>query len=218
MPIDKIIFKLGGYTPLSACSRWPFIILGLTGSIGMGKSTTSNLLKVMNVPVFDSDRVIHSLLLGTGRAFQKVAERFPNVVFDGIIDRKKLGSIVFHDSAARRDLETLLYPMLLLEREKFFKFHSLNRSRLVVLDAPLLYEKRLDTLCDYILVMTAPSFVQSQRVLSRVGMSVDKYNAILKSQMSDSTKRFLASKVIFSGLGRHTTWRRLVKTLSDLRK
>jgi dephospho-CoA kinase len=214
----KLSSKPGGRVNGSIVRRWPFLIIGLTGSIGMGKSTAANLLKVMNIPLFDSDRVVHALLTRTGAAFPFVVKRFPEALMGGSLDRATLGELVFFNSKARTDLENILYPYIILERTRFFRFHSINRSQMVVLDVPLLYEKGLDALCDYVFVVTAASFIQSQRVLARRGMTEDKYSAILKSQLPDSAKQFFASKVIFSGLGRHETCRLLAKSVSNFKK
>lgn len=193
--------------------RWPFFILGLTGSVAMGKSTAGVLLRRMGLPVFDADAAVHDLTSANGRVVAEIAERFPEACQNGHVDRRLLGEIVFNDRAALRDLEGILHPKVRAARKQFFQYHALQRTRCVVLDIPLLYETQGQDACDAVLVVSAPAFLQRQRTLGRPGMSEEKFRGILARQTPDSVKRRLADRVIPSGLGKRETWRHLKTAL-----
>lgn len=193
---------------------WPTKIIGLTGSIGMGKSTAAHMMKRMGVAVFDADAEVHKLMGPNGAALPALRKRFPEVVGPTGVDRQTLGQAVFGNDQALRDLESILHPMVGQRRLVFLRAHSLRRARCVVLDIPLLLESKKPTFCDEVLVVSAPRFLQRQRVLQRLGMTEDKFSAILARQMPDQKKRRLADAVVYSGLGKHVTWRflhRIVK-------
>jgi dephospho-CoA kinase len=201
-------------------NRHPYAvkIIGLTGSIGMGKSTAARMIKCMGIAVFDADATTHRLMGPKGTALPHIEERFPGIVGSQGVDRKRLGDIVFKDKAALNDLEAILHPMIGQEKESFLKRHALRRSGRVVLDVPLLFETDGQNRCDAVLVVTTPKFLQRQRVLARVGMTDEKLAGILSHQMPDQYKRRLATAVVTSGLGIAVTWRKLRQVLvSDLR-
>jgi len=188
-------------------------IIGLTGSIGMGKSATASLLRLMKVPVFDSDACVHALL--TGRAMQLILKEFPTVLDtkSGQIDRAALGRIIFQSAEAKQKLESILHPLVWEEQRKFIaKAQRAGKDR-VVLDIPLLFETGRNRVCDEVITVTAPHFLQKQRVLSRRGMSSEKYKSILKSQLPDHEKRKLADFIVPTGLGRAFTLQKLKKIL-----
>lgn len=191
-------------------------VIGLTGSIGMGKSETARMLRVMGVPVFDSDAAVHALTARNGPALPAIAARFPGVVENGVLDRRKLGAIVFKDPSALKILERILHPMVGEKRERFIAAARRAGWKKVVLDVPLLFETGGDKRCDAVLVVSAPAFIQRQRVLRRPGMSAEKLTDILKRQMPDAEKRKRADRVIHSGLGRAVTWRELSKAMREL--
>jgi dephospho-CoA kinase len=186
------------------------IVLGLTGSIGMGKSTTAAMLRRLAVPVFDADRVVHRLLAPGGAGVQPVTADFPGVRSkSGGIDRQLLGKQVFADAAALGRLERILHPMVRAAEKRFLRHARAQRKRLAVLDIPLLFETGGERRCDYVLVVSAPALVQRQRLLWRPGMTEIRLAAILEKQMPDCEKRRRADFVIPTGLGRNLTLRRL---------
>jgi dephospho-CoA kinase len=186
------------------------IVLGLTGSIGMGKSTAAAMLQRSGVPRFDADRVVHRLLEPGGRAVRPVSDAFPGVRREsGEIDRTLLGRLVFTDPEGLARLERIIHPMVALEENHFLNLARGRREPVVVLDVPLLFESDTDKRCDYVIVVSAPGFIQRQRVLRRPGMTEIRLAAILQKQMSDREKRRRADFVVPTGLGRNVTLRRL---------
>ena len=186
------------------------IILGLTGSIGMGKSTAAAMLQRLRVPLFDADRVVHRLLAPGGAAVERVSNAFPGVLTEtGGIDRALLARRVFADTAALHRLEQILHPMVAAAEKRFLRQAQARREPLVVLDVPLLFETRGERRCDYVFVVSAPALVQRQRVLRRPGMTEIRLAAIAEKQMPDREKRRRADFVVPTGLGRNLTLRRL---------
>jgi dephospho-CoA kinase len=193
------------------------IILGLTGSIGMGKSTAAAVLRRLEVPVFDADRVVHRLLAPSGAAAAAVSAAFPGVEEAGRIDRARLGQRVFDDPAALRRLEAILHPMVVAEENRFLGCIRARRKPLAVLDIPLLFETGGERRCDYVLVVSASAMVQRQRVMRRPGMTEIRLAAILQHQMPDHEKRRRADFVVPTGGGRDQTLRRLKAIVRFLR-
>ena len=166
------------------------IILGLTGSIGMGKSTAASLLRRLGLPVFDADRTVHCLLAPGGGAVQAVSTAFPGVRSQsGGIDRALLGRRVFADAEALEQLERIVHPLVAAAEKRFLGHARARRKPLVVLDIPLLFETGGQRRCDYVLVVSAPRLVQRQRVLQRAGMTEIRLATILQKQMPDREKR-----------------------------
>lgn len=192
-------------------SRRPFLLVGLTGSIGMGKSTAAGMLSALGYPVFDADAAVHRLLGPGGAAVSAVAEAFPGAIRAGRVDRGALGQAVFGEPEALRRLEAILHPLVRREREAFLAHAARNRARAVVLDIPLLFETGGEGRCDRVIVVSAPAFLQRQRVLARPGMTEEKFRAILAHQMPDAEKRRRADAVVMTGLGKRAT-------LTDLRR
>jgi dephospho-CoA kinase len=194
------------------------IVLGLTGSIGMGKSAAAAVLRRMGVPLFDADRTVHRLLAPGGAAVERVAAAFPGVrTAGGGIDRRRLGERVFADPAALSRLEAILHPMVEAEEKRFLARARARRDSVAVLDVPLLFESGGARRCDYVLVVTAPLFLQRQRVLRRPGMTEARFAAIREQQMPDAEKRRRADFVVPTGLSRGLTLRRLKTALRILR-
>ena len=187
------------------------IVLGLSGSIGMGKSTASAMFRRMGVPVYDSDAAVHVVLGKGGAAVAPVAAAFPGVVTDGAVDRQALGKRVFGDDAALKALEAIVHPLVRRLQDDFLKRCAARRVPLAVLDIPLLFEVRLDVRCDVLVVVSAPARIQAARVLARAGMTQDKFDGILARQMPDAEKRRLADFVVPSGRGKSETLRRLMR-------
>lgn len=185
------------------------VILGLTGSIGMGKTTAAKMFRRLGVPVHDADAAVHRLLGPGGAAVAQVEAAFPGVVKKGAVDRRELGRRVFGDAAALARLEALLHPPVRRAALDFLKRQARRRRKLVVLDIPLLFETGGDRLCDATVVVSAPPGVQESRVLSRPGMTRQRFRAILAQQMSDREKRRRADFVVRTGRGKHDTLRSL---------
>ncbi len=185
------------------------IILGLTGSIAMGKSTAADMLRRMGIPVCDSDAVVHRLLARGGAAVGPVGEAFPGVVRDGAVERPALGAQVFGKPEALRRLEAILHPLVYDTQRRFLRQAAMRRAPIAVLDVPLLYEGGSDQWCDAVLVVTAPRFLQEQRVLARPGMTRERLRATLARQMPDAEKRRRADFVVSTGCGRRPTLNRL---------
>jgi dephospho-CoA kinase len=195
------------------------IVLGLTGSIGMGKSTAAAMLRRLGVPLFDADLVVHGLLAPSGAAVSAVSAAFPGVETEaGGIDRVLLGQRVFTNPAALRRLEEILHPMVAAEEKRFLARSRARRVALVVLDIPLLFETGAERRCDYVLVVSAPALVQRQRVMRRPGMTEIRLAAILRKQVPDHRKRQRADFVVSTGAGRGVTLRRLKAIVRLLRK
>jgi dephospho-CoA kinase len=195
------------------------IVLGLTGSIGMGKSTAAAMLRRLGVPLFDADLAVHRLLAPSGAAVPAVSAAFPGVATETIgIDRVLLGQRVFTNPAALRRLEAILHPMVAAEERRFLARSKSRRVPLVVLDIPLLFETGAERRCDYVLVVSAPTLVQRQRVMRRPGMTEIRLNSILRKQMPDHRKRRRADFVVPTGAGRNLTLRRLQAIVRLLRK
>lgn len=192
------------------------VILGLTGSIGMGKSTAAGMLRRLGVPVCDSDRAVHDLLARGGAAVGPVAGAFDGVVRDGAVDRPLLGSRVFNDPAALRRLEAIVHPMVQETQRRFLKHAAARGERLVTLDIPLLFETGGEARCDAVAVVTAPGFLQEARVLGRHGMSRERFKDILSHQMSDAEKRRRADFVVQTGLDRRNTLHQLRRIVTLL--
>ena len=193
------------------------IVLGLTGSIGMGKTTAARMLRRMGVPVHDADAAVHRLLAPGGAAVPAIAAAFPGVVQDGTVDRLALGRIVFADADRLRQLERIVHPLVRRSSRRFLAQHRRHRTPMVVLDVPLLYEKGHDRTCDRVIVVSAPAFLQRQRVLRRPGMTIEKFRGTLAQQTPDAEKRRRADWVIPTGLGKGFAWHRLAAALARVR-
>ncbi|MDF3074405.1 MAG: dephospho-CoA kinase [Alphaproteobacteria bacterium] len=193
------------------------LIVALTGSIGMGKSTATAMLRQLGVPVYDADAAVHSLTVKHGPALPHIAEAFPGVVSGGVLDRQKLGAQVFGNQPALKRLEAILHPMVHKKQRRFLTLAKRKRAPIVVLDIPLLFEGNGHQRVDATIVVSAPHWLQRRRVLSRPGMTEEKLAGILKQQTPDRIKRRLATYVVPTGLGKAETRRHLVRILEDLR-
>lgn len=194
------------------------VILGLTGSIAMGKTTAAGLLCRLGVPVFEADREVHALLARGGAAVPMVAAEFPGLVTDGVVDRSALGQRVFADAQALADLEAILHPLVRRSKQRFLREAALRRVPLVVLDIPLLLETGGERAVDATLVVSTPAFIQESRVFGRPGMTPERLQAVLGRQMADVEKRRRADFVVPTGLGRRETLRRLKGIVTLMRR
>lgn len=170
------------------------IVLGLTGSIGMGKSTAAKMFAEAGVPVHDSDEAVHRLY--AGEAAPLVEAAFPGTTHDGGVDRSLLGKRVFGDPSALKKLEAIIHPLVRADADAFIARHRAAGAPLAVLDIPLLFETGSRDRVDKVVVMTAPADIQRERVLARPGMTEERFAAILARQVPDSEKRRLADFVI----------------------
>ncbi|MEO3387146.1 dephospho-CoA kinase [Mesorhizobium sp. CAU 1741] len=175
------------------------IILGLTGSIGMGKSTTASMFRDAGVPVHDSDEAVHRLYSGV--AAHLIEERFPGVVSQGTVDRDKLAQAVLGKPDALRDLERIVHPLVRADSDAFVKRHRDAGTPVILLDIPLLFETGGENRVDRIVVVSAPAEVQRERVLARPGMTEQKFEAILARQVPDAEKRRRADFIVDSSKG-----------------
>ena len=170
------------------------IILGLTGSIGMGKSTTAKLFMEAGVPVYDADAAVHRLY--EGEAAPAIEAAFPGTTVNGKVDRNKLSARVVHDPAAMKQLESIVHPMLGASRQKFLLDAEQSGAPVAVIDVPLLFETGGEKRVDAVVVVTTTSEIQRQRILARDNMTPEKLDAILARQLPDAEKRARADFVV----------------------
>jgi dephospho-CoA kinase len=175
------------------------IVLGLTGSIGTGKSTTAAMFHDLGVPVHDADATVHDLYRTD--AVAPVAERFPEALKDGVIDRKALSAVLAQAPERFRELEAIIHPRVRAREKAFLDAQRRNGSALVLLDIPLLYETGGEKRVDKVVVVTCDPETQGQRVLARPGMTAEKFELILSRQMPDAEKRRRADFLIDTGRG-----------------
>lgn len=171
----------------------PFL-LGLTGSVGMGKSTTAAMFAEEGVPVWDADCTVHELYAKGGDAVAPISEVFPSAIVDGAVDRSELKKLLSADKQALTRLESIVHPLTTASREAFIAAQP--DADLILLDIPLLFETGADKSCDATLVVSAPAKLQRERVLARPGMTEEQFTFILSRQMPDAEKRQRASYVI----------------------
>ena len=175
------------------------IILGLTGSIGMGKSTTAKLFEEAGVPVYDADASVHRLY--EGEAAPAIEAAFPGTTVDGKVDRNRLSAKVVHDAAAMKQLEQIVHPMLGASRQKFFDDAERSGAPVVVVDVPLLFETGGEKRVDAVVVVTTTPEIQRERILARDNMTGEKLDAILARQLTDAEKRKRADFVVDTSHG-----------------
>ena len=194
------------------------IVVGLTGGIATGKSTTADLFRERGIAVFDADRSVHHLLGVAGPAVAEICTVFGNEVLreDGSIDRTLLGQRVFRNEADRRKLEQILHPLVARDREAFLARQRQDDAQMVVLDVPLLFEAGTDDLCDLVVVTTVEADIQRERALARDGMTGDKLTGILNSQMPLSEKVDRADFVLDTGTDLAATRQQLFNWLDQM--
>ncbi|MER8374365.1 dephospho-CoA kinase [Mesorhizobium sp. M1406] len=175
------------------------IVLGLTGSIGMGKSTTAKMFAEAGVPVHDSDETVHRLY--AGKAAPLVEAAFPGTTSAGVVDRAKLGQRVLGDAAALKRLEAIIHPLVRADADAFLALHRAAGAPIAVLDIPLLFETGGRDRVDKVVVVTAPAEIQRERVLARPGMTEEKLASILAKQVPDAEKRRQADFIVDTGQG-----------------
>jgi dephospho-CoA kinase len=193
------------------------IRLGLTGSIGMGKSTTAGLFAAEGVPVYDADAAVHALYAPGGAAVGPLGAAFPGVVVAGAVDRARLSEAVVGQPEAMARLEAIVHPLVRQAQIDFLGAAEAAGAPIVVLDIPLLFETGGDRFMDAVVVVSAPPEVQRARVLARPGMSPEKFEAILAKQTPDAEKRRRADYVIETGAGLETAREQVRSVLAAVR-
>ena len=179
--------------------RWPFRLIGLTGSIGMGKTTTAEIFRAEGVPVYDSDRIVHEIY--SGPAAQEIERAFPGSTKGGAVDRASLGALVLDRPEAMKRLEAIVHPLVWEGRRKFLEEQARRGADVVALDVPLLFETGADADVDAIIVVTADEATQRARVLARSGMTEEKFRSIIARQTPDAEKRRRADFLIHTDHG-----------------
>jgi dephospho-CoA kinase len=192
------------------------IVLGLTGSIGMGKSTTATLFAEAGVPVYDADAAVHRLY--EGEAVATIEAAFPGTTANGRVDRDKLSARVVHDSAAIRRLEEIVHPMLGASRQKFLRDAEQSGAPIAVIDVPLLFETGGEKRVDAVVVVTTSAELQRERILARPNMTEEKLAAILARQMPDAEKRKRAHFVVDTSHGLDPVRARIRDILAEAAK
>jgi dephospho-CoA kinase len=190
------------------------IILGLTGSIGMGKSTTADMFKALGIPVYSADETVHDLY--RNEAVQAVEAAFPGTTVDGVVDRARLSQQLAKEPDGFRKLEAIVHPLVHARQQAFLEGHRRLGTKTVVLDIPLLFESGKQSTVDQVLVVTCAPDIQRQRVLARPGMTEEKLALILSRQMPDAEKRKRADHLIDTGMGLDAARRQVTQIVARL--
>ncbi|MDB9870937.1 dephospho-CoA kinase [Alphaproteobacteria bacterium] len=186
------------------------VIIGITGSIGMGKTTIAKILSFCKIPIFDADEEVKKILDNNLSIINKIKSNWPECVYlqnnKEIIDKKKLGKIIFNNTKEKEKIEKIIHPIINKKRNIFLQEKKKEKFRLVGLDIPLLYETKTNKICNYILLASASELTQKNRVLNRDGMTIDKFNKINKNQLSDCFKRKQKPIIITTEFGKFITF------------
>ncbi|TNE33416.1 MAG: dephospho-CoA kinase [Alphaproteobacteria bacterium] len=193
------------------------LLVGLTGSIGMGKSTVAEMFRKLGIPVYDADAEIHKLYAKGGAGVEPIREAFPEAVTDDAVDRAALSKLVVGNQAEIKRLESVIHPLLSEGRQAFFDRSAAEGHLLVVLDIPLIFETGGEDRVHKIAVVSAPAHVQKERVLARPGMTEEKFNAILDHQVDDAIKRERADFVIDTHCTEEETFEQVKELVSRLK-
>lgn len=191
-------------------------IIGLTGSIGMGKTTTAEMFKKHGVPTIDADQIVHQLY--ENEAVTLIEEAFPGTTDGKTVDREKLSAFVIGQPDSFKKLEAIIHPLVRQKQDEFIKSHREQGSDIVLLDIPLLFETGAQSRVDIVVVVTCDPEIQKKRVLARKNMNIDKFNAILKKQLPDSEKRKLADHIVDTSVSFAETEAQVIALLSNLRQ
>jgi len=191
------------------------VVLGITGSIGMGKSAVTAMLKEQGIPVHEADKCAHALLEKDQSIIAKITETFPETVESGVVNRQKLGHLVFKDRETLKKLEAILHPAVEEAQRAFIAQHQADS--IVGLDIPLLYECGCERLCDYVLAVNCAPEVQAQRVLNRPGMTLERFKAIKALQMPNEEKLAKADFVIQTDQTKESTLHNLQEVLEKIK-
>jgi dephospho-CoA kinase len=191
-------------------------LIGLTGSIGMGKTETAKMFASLGIPVFDADAAVHALYREGGAGVAAVGEAFPDTVKNGRVDRKAMVARVMNDPAAFARLEAIVHPLVALEEKVFIDAAWAKSAPLAVFDIPMLYETGGQARMDAVVVVSAPAEVQRARVLARPGMTAERLDHILKRQMPDAEKRKQADFVVDTSEGFERAFEQVKRIVQEL--
>lgn len=192
------------------------LVVGLTGSIGMGKSTAAKRFRDQGIPVFDADAVVHALY--EGRAAPLIEDAFPGTVAQGKVDRRLLAQALMGDKARIKELEKIVHPLVREERETWLERQKRDGAAMVVLEVPLLFETGGDKSVDVTVLVTAPPEIQRARVLERPGMTPEKFESLLANQMSDEEKRKRADYIVDTNQPIEKTAQEIDKLIESLKQ
>ena len=184
-------------------------VIGLTGSIGMGKTTAAAMLREAGLPVFDADAEVHRMMASGGAAVDPIDAAFPGTVCEGAVNRRALGDRVFADTEKLRRLERIVHPLVGQAERAFLRRAARERKRAVVRDVPLLFETGGEKRCEWTVVVSAPAHIQAARVLARPGVTRELLESVRAKQTPDAAKRKRADVVVPTGAGRRLTRDRL---------
>lgn len=193
-------------------------VIGLTGSIAMGKSTVTQMFADEGIPTTNADAIVHHLLAEDKKAISEVAARFPTAVQNGVVDRKALGALVFGNDQELKALESILHPKVRAAEMAFIIREQNKGADMVVLDIPLLFETGADARVDAVVVVTAAPAVQRERVMARDGMTEEKFARILARQMPDAEKRKRADHIVETDKGLEHSRLRVHSIIDELRQ
>jgi dephospho-CoA kinase len=192
------------------------LIIGLTGSLGMGKSFTARMLKKLKIPVFESDHEVHTLLQHNKTVQDHIQRQFPRAVQTGVIDRVLLAEIVFKDPERLKQLEAIIHPFVFTAIETFIEKEAQKQQKLVILDIPLLFEVGYHLKCDEIIVVWSDERVRKERLLKRPGFKEEYYNDIVAQQMKDEEKKKRADFILETTFGKVHTFKQLLIILKAI--
>jgi len=192
-------------------------MVGLTGSIGMGKTETAKMFAKLGIPVYDADAAVARLYEAGGRAVPELEKAFPGVVKDGRVDRDELSKRVVGNEGETRRLQSIVYPLMGAERQRFVDEARAHGADIVVFDIPLLFETGGHVNMDAVVVCSAPSHLQRERVMTRPGMTADKFEYLLSRQMADEEKRAKAHFVVVTDKGLDHAFEQVKMIVAELR-
>jgi len=192
------------------------IVIGLTGSIGMGKSTAAGILSRLGIDCFSADEAVHTALSQKGIIFSKIQKLFPEAIKNGAVNRDVLGKTVFSDRKKLELLEKTVHPVVFKAAKKFIATARHDEKPAIALEIPLLFETGMDSLCDCVVCVTAPVAVQKKRVMKRRGMTKKKLRSIMKRQIINREKQRMANYVVNTGGGYAKTRRDLKRILEEV--
>lgn len=193
------------------------LLVGLTGSIGMGKSETAKMFAKLGIPVYDADAAVHAIYEKGGAAVEPLRAEFPDAIVDDAVDRVKLSKLVLNNKDELKKLESIVHPLVGATQLQFLKDASDANAPMAVLDIPLLYETGGEARVDAVVVVSAPADVQRARVLERPGMTVEKFEQILAKQVPDADKRAKADFVVESDKGLDHAFEQVQRITEDLK-
>jgi len=193
-------------------------IIGLTGSIGMGKSLAAKMFRRHGASVFDADKEVHNMFAEKGAVFNQIAEIFPKAIENGNINRKKLGNIVFFDANKVDILEKIIHPILETRIRLFLKKSMQLKRGIAILDIPLLFEANFDELCDYTITVTTNRTIQKQRVVGRHHISPELFKAIISMQMPSHSKELASDFVIRTGLSKREVFDQVKSIINHINR